>query len=153
MAWVTIEIENAEKNVGSLNEQCIELSGIAKEYFYDCWDMQYFGFHPGKDIFFYVTNLKRWCGNGKWYKLDFYHFQEEYFLCLRRYKNDIFCEDNLPSKIKQGITKLFSHRKMMKDGEPIKMSGECDCILLMKDAEMDKVVLEFRKLMNYLRDV
>lgn len=142
MAWVTIELSKAKDYVGVMNERCLELSCIAEKLFSDCNDMQYFGFHPGKDVFFYVTNLKKWCGNGKKYKNDFYRFEKEYFLCIKRINNEAFEEENLPPKIRQCICCLFPRREQMIDKK---------CIQLIKCSDKTKVIEALRKLVDLLK--
>lgn len=142
MSWITIDIPKANEYAGALKEQCEEFSRIAKEFFSDCWDMQYFGFHPRKDIFFYVTNLRRWCGNGKQYKIDFYRFEKEYFLCVKRINNEAFEEENLPPKIRQCICCLFTRREQMIDKK---------CIQLIKCSDKTKVIEALRKLVDLLK--
>ena len=143
MTWISIGISEAKDYVGEMDVKCIEMCDIAEKHFPDCKNIQYFDYHPSEKIFYYVTNLKSWCGNGKWYKIDFYRFESNYFLCLKRINNEIFVENALPSKIRQGIKNLFPNREMKDD----------NCILLMKAVDKEKIVAEFRRLMNYLKDV
>ena len=141
MTWVSVDIAKAKDYVGEMNIKCIEMCDIAEKYFLNYKNIQYFGYHPTEKIFYYVTNLKSWCGNGKWYKIDFYQFKDDYYLCLKRVNNEIFVEKALPSKIGQGIKDLFPNRKMKDD----------NCILLMKAVDKEKIVAEFQRFMHYLK--
>ncbi len=86
--------------------------------------IQSLGFQPGEDILYLVTDLSRWCNEPNTFKLDFYLFEGEYHLCLKRNKDKEFKDEDIPEKIFEIINNIF--RIYRNDSLCITLMDDCD---------------------------
>lgn len=100
---------------------------------------QNFGYHQNENILYFTIKLDNLGEKGKNFKIDFYCFNNEYFLCLKQTNNRKFNETELPPKMQQAIDLLFPQRVQMSDHK---------CIQLMKNKDGNVVINSLKQLIN-----